>query len=106
AARLDRPVSALEPEAVHLLEGRDWPGNVRELEALLLRAVLHLSSPARIRAEDLRALLPEAPPAAPAAPAGDLLARSLADRRRDLEREYLTSLFLDLRGDVPEMMRR
>jgi len=106
AARLDRPVSALEPEAVLLLEGRDWPGNVRELEALLLRAVLQLSFPARIPVQDLRALLPETSPAAPAAPAGDLLDRSLADRRRNLEREYLASLFLSLRGDTREMMRR
>jgi len=109
AARLERPAPVLDTEAEALLAGRDWPGNVRELEAFLLRAMVTLSSPERIGAADVARLLAAADAQEVASAAGargdhrraDLLGRKLDAWRGELEREYITALFLELRGDVP-----
>ncbi|MBI4601821.1 MAG: hypothetical protein HY721_07655, partial [Planctomycetes bacterium] len=78
--------------------------NVRELEALLLRAMLTLSSPERISANDLEP--PLGREAAPPAPIRKgLLFRRLDEWRGDLERDYISELFLELRGDVPAVAR-
>ncbi len=47
-----RPVPALAPEAVSLLQSYDWPGNIRELENALERAVI-VSGSGEITAEAL-----------------------------------------------------
>jgi DNA-binding NtrC family response regulator len=105
AMRLDRAVPVLEDDAALLLERHDWPGNVRELEALLFRAMIVLSRPERISAADLEPLFRrETQPAAPARKG--LLHRGIDEWRRDLERDYITELFLELRGDVPAVARR
>jgi DNA-binding NtrC family response regulator len=68
AARMNRKVRGLRPEALRLLTGYHWPGNIRELENTLERAVL-LSDGELIGPEDLNLGL--APPASEAAgPAG------------------------------------
>jgi DNA-binding NtrC family response regulator len=114
AARLDRPVSGLEPGAETLLALFDWPGNVRELEALLLRALITLSHPECISAAELKPLLGReaasksadgVAPAHPARTRAELLGRKLDAWRSDLEREYITASFLELRGDVPALAK-
>jgi DNA-binding NtrC family response regulator len=40
ARSMNRPVPAIEPEAMELLEAYDWPGNVRELANALERALV------------------------------------------------------------------
>jgi DNA-binding NtrC family response regulator len=40
-----RPVPALRPESLHMLQSYDWPGNVRELRNFVERAVLVATGP-------------------------------------------------------------
>jgi DNA-binding NtrC family response regulator len=40
AAKLDKPVKGIEPEALEWISRHPWPGNVRELENALERAVI------------------------------------------------------------------
>ena len=47
-----KPMDAIEPEAMLLLENYSWPGNVRELENVIQRAII-LAHGTRIQAEDL-----------------------------------------------------
>jgi two-component system NtrC family response regulator len=101
ARRLDRPAPVLERDALDLLEGREWPGNVRELEFFLLGVLVRLPDEQRISARDL-ATAPSQP--APREPDEISVKRSLSDLRRDLERKYLSRLFLELEGDIPRML--
>jgi DNA-binding NtrC family response regulator len=67
AHELGRPVSAIEPAAMRILEAHSWPGNVRELRNVIERAVLIAAGP-EIRPVDLPAGLATAPhPALPPA---------------------------------------
>jgi DNA-binding NtrC family response regulator len=50
--RMNRPIPALEPEALHAMEHYRWPGNVRELANVLERALI-LSDGPRIGLYDL-----------------------------------------------------
>jgi DNA-binding NtrC family response regulator len=53
AARLERDVCLLQPDALDLLVHHHWPGNVRELENIVTRAsVLYGGNP--VRADELR----------------------------------------------------
>jgi len=52
AHELGRPVSAIDPDALRLLEAHSWPGNVRELRNVIERAVLIAAGP-QIRPADL-----------------------------------------------------
>lgn len=63
AARHQRPVPALEPEALAVLTAYRWPGNVRELAHVMERALLR-SRGSAMAADDLAGLL-YAIPAAP-----------------------------------------
>jgi len=65
--RVNRPVPALQPEALQALESYRWPGNVRELANILERAVIMAEGP-RIGLGEIPGL---APPAE-GAPADDL----------------------------------
>jgi DNA-binding NtrC family response regulator len=47
-----KPMDAIEPEAMILLENYSWPGNVRELENVIQRAII-LAHGTRIQTEDL-----------------------------------------------------
>ena len=40
ASELGKPIDAITPQAMKVLEAHDWPGNVRELENVIERAVL------------------------------------------------------------------
>jgi transcriptional regulator with PAS, ATPase and Fis domain len=72
AARYDRPVIELAPEAMEALLANPWPGNVRELMAVIRRAVVIADGPA-IMPGDLIGLekppTPMAPPSYAPAPA-------------------------------------
>jgi DNA-binding NtrC family response regulator len=105
AQRLDRGVARIEPAAVELLQAHDWPGNVRELESFLFRLLVTLPRSETIRREDIgpllsrdRASLFDREPS--------LLERDLGAWQRDLERAYLTRLFVAVRGDLDMMMDR
>ncbi len=60
AAAEERPVPALSPDAIQLLEEYHWPGNVRELRNLMERAVVLVEGD-RIDAADLLPWLETAP---------------------------------------------
>ncbi|HMC57411.1 MAG TPA: sigma-54 dependent transcriptional regulator [Gemmatimonadaceae bacterium] len=45
AAELSREITAIEPDAIALLQRYDWPGNVRELQHAVERAVILTSGP-------------------------------------------------------------
>jgi DNA-binding NtrC family response regulator len=47
-----KPMDAIEPEAVEALQAYHWPGNVRELENIIQRAII-LAPGRMVRAEDL-----------------------------------------------------
>jgi Nif-specific regulatory protein len=70
AARCDRPVQGLAPNALERLSRHDWPGNVRELENVIEQA-LALGSDDRIVAEDLPPGLGDGPATAGAVAAGE-----------------------------------
>jgi DNA-binding NtrC family response regulator len=53
-----KPMDAMEPEAIQMLQNYPWPGNVRELENVMQRAII-LSPGMTLRAEDLTLSLPE-----------------------------------------------
>ena len=58
AQMFQKPMDAIEPEAVQMLQNYPWPGNVRELENVMQRAII-LSPGMTLRAEDLTLSLPE-----------------------------------------------
>ncbi|MDQ8154746.1 MAG: sigma-54 dependent transcriptional regulator [Gemmatimonadota bacterium] len=70
AGQLDRPLEAIEPDALALLQAHDWPGNVRELQHAVERAMVHADGP-RLRASAFRLstglATPSWPTAAPVA---------------------------------------
>jgi DNA-binding NtrC family response regulator len=53
-----KPMDAIEPDAVQMLQNYPWPGNVRELENVMQRAII-LAPGMTLRAEDLTLSLPE-----------------------------------------------
>ena len=103
ASRTDRPVPALDGDALLLLQRHGWPGNVRELEAVLVRALINTSPAESIGARDLEPLLGGV--RRPAFP-GDLLDRGLEEWKVDLEREYLIRLFRHEGGDLRAVMAK
>jgi DNA-binding NtrC family response regulator len=53
-----KPMDAIEPDAVQMMQNYPWPGNVRELENVMQRAII-LAPGMTLRAEDLTLSLPE-----------------------------------------------
>ncbi len=47
-----KPMDAIEPDAMELLQTHSWPGNVRELENVMQRAII-LAPGSAVRADDL-----------------------------------------------------
>jgi DNA-binding NtrC family response regulator/DNA-binding transcriptional ArsR family regulator len=107
AARLERAVPTLTPEAAALLEAHSWPGNVRELETILIRSLFEISTGEAIGPRVLERLLPRARTRdAVGMGAASLIDRSLGELKLELERAYLTQLFRELGGDLRKVMAR
>ena len=98
-----RPEPILSDAASRALTDFDWPGNVRELENVLLRAI-HLAERGVIEPDHLGLTRrePRTPQLSPP-PAGDL---SLKESKRRVvtafERQYLTRLMSESRGNVTQ----
>jgi DNA-binding NtrC family response regulator len=58
AQTFQKPMDAIEPEAMEMLQNYSWPGNVRELENVMQRAII-LAPGKTVRAEDLSLQLAE-----------------------------------------------
>jgi DNA-binding NtrC family response regulator len=107
-ARPDRTVTALSPAVQVLLEKYDWPGNIRQLEYAILRAA-QLAAATCVELDDV-----------------DLPGVNMEDARRDavpetenvsftelkrrtieaFERQYLTRLMEQCRGNVTHVARK
>jgi two-component system response regulator HydG len=103
AARFDRAVSKIDPEALERILGHAWPGNVRELENALERAVV-LARSDTITADLLPAELRPALPQATASVASASI-RPLADARAHFERQYLEQVVRRADGNTAEAAR-
>jgi DNA-binding NtrC family response regulator len=53
-----KPMDAIAPDAIQMLQNYPWPGNVRELENVMQRAII-LAPGATVRVEDLTLTMPE-----------------------------------------------
>jgi DNA-binding NtrC family response regulator len=58
ALTFQKPMEAIEPEAMEMMRGYSWPGNVRELENVMQRAII-LAPGRAVRAADLSLNVPE-----------------------------------------------
>jgi DNA-binding NtrC family response regulator len=93
AARDNRPVQGVTPQALRALEAHSWPGNVRELRNVIERAVA-LCTGTWISLEDLPEPLQRlttSPPPAAVAPAipEQLPAVTLAERKQEAEEHVI-----------------
>ena len=102
ASRLDCTVPELLRDGAAYLEHREWPGNVLELELFLLRVLVQSAGVEHLGERELAALCTDEPER----PSSELLARSLKERHRELDREYLIRLFRALDGDMTRMMEQ
>jgi two-component system nitrogen regulation response regulator GlnG len=105
---LRRPVQALLPPALELLQRHDWPGNVRELRNVIRRAVLQTDgleiNPAHLRA-GLNDVALDATPATPPAIAGRPL-KDIADQAaRTAEREAIEGTLRATKGNKSQAAR-
>jgi DNA-binding NtrC family response regulator len=105
---LRRPVQALLPPALELLQRHDWPGNVRELRNVIRRAVLQTEgleiNPAHLRA-GLNDVALDATPATPPAIAGRPL-KDIADQAaRTAEREAIEGTLRATKGNKSQAAR-
>ena len=96
-AEFDKPVTAIDPDAMLALTNYDWPGNVRELEHIVQRAVLLCEGPF-IRLGDI---------ALPVATARRPLSFREAKAREveQFERRYLTDLLELHAGNISRAAR-
>ena len=53
-----KPMAAIEPDAMEILQNYSWPGNVRELENVIQRAII-LAPGDSVRSQDLNLSVPE-----------------------------------------------
>jgi two-component system response regulator AtoC len=92
-----RPDVTIDDDAIAVLEQQPWPGNVRQLENFIERLVVLGDGP-RIRLADLREELGRqgAPLSRPADDSGPL---NLGERKRQSEREALTTALAQARNN-------
>jgi two-component system, NtrC family, response regulator AtoC len=83
ARHFGKPVTAISPRGLDLLQCYHWPGNVRELENIIERSVALASEPV-VQLDDI----PLDPTLAPGPPSGDERL-SLREARRELERRLI-----------------
>jgi DNA-binding NtrC family response regulator len=103
---LRRPVIAIAPEAMALLEEHDWPGNVRELRNVIRQAVLEAKGTVLARATVQRfATRAAARKAHPEAVPGRSLKEAADAAARDAEREVIAEMLRTTRGNKAEAAR-
>jgi len=95
AARAERRVPQIAPDALALLARHDWPGNVRELVNLLANAMLRARANV-VRASDLA--LPSAVGKARAIP-------RFREARQRFEAEYVREVLAACNGSITEAAR-
>lgn len=102
AQQLDRPTPRVSSAALGKLVAHDWPGNIRQLEATLIRALIECPGDGGIDTTVISRVLPEK---AVGLFSEDFVAgRNLAELRDELERVYLTRLFRETEGNIPQMV--
>lgn len=109
ARRLNRPVTALAPEAVPVLEAYSWPGNIRELENVIERAVLFAESDT-IGIEHLPEQIAQSEPADTVSqkpsPSVGPLKKIVRAHTESLERELIRQALNETGGNVTQAARR
>jgi two-component system response regulator HydG len=107
AATHQRPIDAIDPEALRVLVGYGWPGNVRELENVIERAVA-VARTSTLGAADLPRELQEQPAGSlPSSVSVQLPYRHAVEFARDrASRDYLTALLREFHGNVSRAAER
>jgi len=107
-ARSDSPVTDLSPSAAAVLTNYDWPGNIRQLEYAMLRAAQLAAGPiADVHDLDLPGVNPAAAVDAPPVDGDDVPFTVLKRRAIEaFERQYLTRLMEQCRGNVTHVARK
>jgi DNA-binding NtrC family response regulator len=90
AAKFGKPIDGIAPDAERRLLSGDWDGNVRELRNVIERACM-MADGHTLTSRDLEPAMPppRVPPPAPAA----------ADGLGDVEREHITRVLRETRGN-------
>jgi len=102
---LRRPVVAIAPDALALLERQPWPGNVRELRNVIRRAALDTRDTVLSRASVQRFVGRARAPAGRAPVAGRSLKEAGAAAAADAERELIGETLRATRGNKAEAAR-
>jgi transcriptional regulator with GAF, ATPase, and Fis domain len=102
-AKVNKRVDRFAPEALDLLKRYPWPGNLRELENIIERAVV-LATSRQVEVVHLPLHLQEPAPATLRAGEGFLQAR--ARTLALFEREAISRLLVEARGNVSVAARR
>jgi DNA-binding NtrC family response regulator len=105
--RPDLPVTSLSPQAQALIVTYAWPGNVRQLEYAMLRAA-QLATGTTVEARDLDLPGLNGSVAPPDPGSDDDLPFTVLKRRtiEAFERQYLTRLMQQCRGNVTHVARK
>ena len=106
-ARREQQVTTLSPTVQRLLMNYAWPGNIRQLEHAILRAA-QLAAGTAVELEDLDLPGVTADLARDASPENDDVSFTVLKRRtiEAFERQYLTRLMEQCRGNVTHVARK
>jgi two-component system, NtrC family, response regulator HydG len=112
AARTNKPVATISPDAMDAILSYDWPGNVRELENVIEAAVVLARGDALLLTNfraDFRARASIAPPPKPR-PASELYDRPFAEAKTlavaEFEKNYVEAILEATAGNISEAARR
>lgn len=106
AAQLGRAKMRIHPEALEILCRYPWPGNVRELQNLVKR-LLVMTRGDELRPDDLpdAVVVRAEEPSTAREAGGDGFLETRAQHMASFEKEYLTRLLADAKGDVAAAAR-
>jgi formate hydrogenlyase transcriptional activator len=92
AAKIGRPISRVQQDAMQRLMAYPWPGNVRELENVIERAVILSPGPDLRVAPEVLPAASSAPGVVPAAPPAQPVATATAPAElREVERQHIVA---------------